>query len=245
MQLAEDCAMEMGVRNNQYVAVLHKDTNHQHLHIIANRIGFDKRTVIDSNNYKKMAACCRKLELKYELKQVLSPKAYLSKEQRLIPRNDERKDQLKVNIQQSLRTAKTYEQSEQKMKALGYEVLKSRGIAFIDEKKVKFKGSEVGFSLMKIEKILALKELLNQKEIMAQQQNEPSLLFKNRLTNPLHLHKERAFVGHRETNYVKDLAREINRMIGTVMEPTMVADNQLPQWLQKQQQKKRKPHHHL
>lgn len=39
------------------------------------------------------------------------------------------------------------------MKALGYETLKIRGIAFIDEKKVKIKGSEVGFSLMKIEKI--------------------------------------------------------------------------------------------
>jgi hypothetical protein len=31
------------------------------------------------------------------------------------------------------------------MRALGYEVLKSIGIAFIDKKKVKIKGSEVVF----------------------------------------------------------------------------------------------------
>ena len=51
-----------------------------------------------------------------------------------------------------------YQQFEQIMKALGYQVSKARGIAFIDDKKVKIKGSEVGFSLMRIEKILALKQ---------------------------------------------------------------------------------------
>jgi hypothetical protein len=117
MQLAEDCAKEMGFINNQYLAVLHKDTNHQHLHIVANRIGFDKRTASDSNNYQKMAACCRKLELKYGLKQVLSPRAYLPKEQRLIPRHDDRKEQLRTRLQQTLSTAKSYEAFEQQMKA--------------------------------------------------------------------------------------------------------------------------------
>jgi hypothetical protein len=35
--------------------------------------------------------------------------------------------------------------------------LKGRGIAFIDAQKVKTKGSEVGYSLQTIERILALK----------------------------------------------------------------------------------------
>ena len=92
MELCEQCAREMGFENNQYIAVQHLDTNHLHLHIVANRIGFDQRTVSDSNNYKKIAAYCRKMELKYKLTQVLSPRLFLSKEQRLIPRNDKRKD---------------------------------------------------------------------------------------------------------------------------------------------------------
>ncbi|MEO7485481.1 MAG: relaxase/mobilization nuclease domain-containing protein [Ferruginibacter sp.] len=245
MQLAEDCAKEMGISNNQFLAVLHKDTNHQHLHIVANRIGFDKRTASDSNNYQKMAACCRKLELKHELKQVLSPRVFLPKEQRLIPRHDVRKEQLRTRLQQTLSTAKNYDAFEQQMKAQGYQVLKGRGIAFIDEKKVKIKGSEVGFSLMKIEKILALKEQLKQQETMGKQQNEPSLLAKKEHSHKMQLYQKITIIEHPETNHTKELAREISRMIGTVMEPTMVPDNQLPQWLQKQQQKKRKLHHHL
>ena len=39
-----------------------------------------------------------------------------------------------------------YQQFEQKMKSLGYQVLKGRGISFIDDKKVKIKGRKVGFS---------------------------------------------------------------------------------------------------
>jgi hypothetical protein len=94
MEMCEQCATEMGFENNQYVAVHHLDTNHQHIHIVANRVGFDKRTVSDSNNYQKIAKYCRQMELKYELKQVLNPKLYLSQKERLIPRHDSRKERL-------------------------------------------------------------------------------------------------------------------------------------------------------
>lgn len=50
------------------------------------------------------------------------------------------------------------------MKGLGYQVLKVSSIAFIDGKKVRTKGSEVGFSLMKIEKMIHLKEEIPAKE---------------------------------------------------------------------------------
>ncbi len=46
------------------------------------------------------------------------------------------------------------------MQKPGYQVLKGRGISFIDSKKVKVKGSEVGFSLANINKILQLKQEL-------------------------------------------------------------------------------------
>src|SRR4051812_16351248 len=50
MEMSEHCAKDLGFENNQFIAIAHRDTNHQHLHIVANRIGFDKRTVSDSNN---------------------------------------------------------------------------------------------------------------------------------------------------------------------------------------------------
>ncbi len=107
-----------------------------------------------------------RLEKEYHLKEVLSPRAFLSPSERLLPRHDIRKERLKENIQRTLKEVSQYSEFENKMTDLGYKVIKGRGICFIDDKKVKIKGSEVGFSLMKIEQILALKQelALRQKE---------------------------------------------------------------------------------
>lgn len=160
MEMIEHCAKDLGFENNQYIAITHCDTDHQHLHIVANRVGFDKRTVSDSNNYQKMAKYCRKMELKYELKQVLSPKKYLSKEQRSIPRFDQRKELLRNNIQQALKKCYNLKQFEVAMDKRGYQIIKGRGISFTDEKKVTVKGSDLNYSLKTIEKILARQQLL-------------------------------------------------------------------------------------
>lgn len=158
VEMGEACAKEFGVGDNQYLIVLHRDTNEQHIHIVANRVGYDGKVASDSNSYRRMAALCRRLEKEHNLKEVLSPRAFLSKEQRLIPRHDTRKEHLKTNIRETLRVANNYQQFESQMQALGYMVIKGRGIAFVDNKKVKIKGSEVGFSLAKIEQILKLKQ---------------------------------------------------------------------------------------
>ncbi|GEO11782.1 relaxase/mobilization nuclease domain-containing protein [Segetibacter aerophilus] len=160
MEMSEHCAKDLGFENNQYIAIAHRDTNHQHLHIVANRIGFDQRTVSDSNNYQKMAKYCRKMELRYELKQVLSPRKYLSKEQRSISRFDQRKELLRSNIQQALKECKDLHQFEAAMNKRGYKIIKGRGISFTDEKKVTVKGSELNYSLATIEKILARQQVL-------------------------------------------------------------------------------------
>jgi hypothetical protein len=172
-EIAQDCAKDLGFSHNQFVAVLHKDTTHQHLHIVANRIGFDGKTLSDSNNYKKIADFCRKMELKYELQQVLNPRRYLSKEFRNIPRLDQRKLQLKEDIKTCLAVANDYPEFERKMKSLHYEIIKARGIAFRDPQKVYTKGSEVGYSLATIEKILALKPELR-KELLRDIQKPPA-----------------------------------------------------------------------
>ena len=40
LEICEHCAKDMGFDNNQYIAIEHKDMDHQHVHIVANRIGF-------------------------------------------------------------------------------------------------------------------------------------------------------------------------------------------------------------
>jgi len=169
-QMVEECAEIMGFANNQYVAVYHKDTNHQHLHIVVNRVGFNGKTLSDSHNFRKIAAYCRTMELKHQLKQVLSPRRYLHEEQRLLPRHDIRKELLKERITKSISQSKSYLEFEYRMKQLGYEVIRGRGIAFQDKQKVYFKGSEVGYSLATIENKLNLQLRLSQN--LTQQQKE-------------------------------------------------------------------------
>jgi hypothetical protein len=160
LEIGREAAKEFGVADHQYICVLHKDTKEQHIHIAANRVGFDGKVASDSNSYKRMAALCRRLEKQYNLTQVLSPRAFLSPEERRLPRHDQRKEKLKEDIRKTLKEVSLFSEFQKKMEDLGYQVIKGRGISFIDDKKVKIKGSEVGFSLAKIEKILALKQEL-------------------------------------------------------------------------------------
>lgn len=160
IEMAREAAKEFGVADHQYIAVLHKDTKQPHIHIVANRVGFDGKVASDSNSYNKMADLSRRLEKQYNLKQVLSPRAFLSPEERRLSRNDQRKERLKEDIRKTLKEVSLFSEFQKRMEGLGYQVIKGRGISFIDDKKVKIKGSEVSFSLSKIEKILALKQEL-------------------------------------------------------------------------------------
>jgi hypothetical protein len=172
IEIGREAVKEFDVADHQYICILHKDTNQQHIHIVANRVGFDGKVAKDGNSYKRMATLCRRLERQYNLQQVLSPRAFLSERERLLPRHDKRKDQLREDIQRTLKEVSQYSEFEKQMTALGYKVIKGPGICFIDNKMVKIKGSEVGFSLMKIERILALKQEMawRQKENLPWQQ---------------------------------------------------------------------------
>lgn len=244
IEMCQDCATDIGFENNQYVAIHHKDTSHQHLHIVANRIGFDKRTVSDSNNFKKIAAYCRKMELKFNLTQVLSPRRFLPKDQQQIPRQDERKEKLKNVIQKTLQQVSNYQQFEQVMKVLGYQVLKARGISFIDDKKVKIKGSEVGFSLMKIEKILAVKQNssnINKHENFQQVESQKEGMNAGKVSSLL---PQKVILKKQSQSPVIDLQKKVTDLIFPLIEPEKIADHLSPELLKKRRKKKRqRPHH--
>lgn len=161
MELAAGCAQELEFKDNQYLAVLHKDTGHQHLHLVVNRVGFNGRTFSDSNSYKKVAAFCRKAETQFAMQQVHSPNRFLPKGQQ-VRRLDSRKEGLRVHVEQAFRGCRTLIQFKEQMKELGYQVLRGRGIAFLDSKGVRTKGSEIGYSLRRVEQLLAQQEVKQQ-----------------------------------------------------------------------------------
>ncbi len=176
IDIGKQLAKDFGFENNQYVVIEHGDRQHQHLHIVANRVGYDAKTVSDSNNYKRMANFCRSMEKKHHLEQVLSPRKFLSKEERMLPRQDIRKEALKEAIAKFLKQSTTMKEFQNKITAKGYEIELGRGIAFTDAQAVRFKGSEVGFALLKIEKQLAQNKQMQQEELkkpsLAQQLRE-------------------------------------------------------------------------
>ena len=58
---------QMGFGDCQFVAVKHTNTNHQHIHIILNRINVDGNVVSDSHDYRRQEAIMRQLETKLNL----------------------------------------------------------------------------------------------------------------------------------------------------------------------------------
>jgi len=173
--LAADCARSLDFEKHQYVAILHKDTLQQHIHLVANRIGFDGHTVSDSYSYGRMADYCREAERRLGLRLEQNPRRYQTPEERQIPRHGQRLDKLSLHIQQALNQSLDYPQFEGNMQQRGYRVLKSpRGIAFMDEKNIVFKGSETGHSLRIIEKGLAMNvlRLQREQELKLQQEKE-------------------------------------------------------------------------
>ena len=68
--LAEDYLNGMGFDDNQHLVYLHTDQDHQHVHIIANRVKYSGDVVSDSGDYKRSQKLVRLLEKKYKLTQL-------------------------------------------------------------------------------------------------------------------------------------------------------------------------------
>lgn len=60
----------MGLEKNQFVTTRHTDTEHEHIHILANRIRFDGSVTSDSQDYKRQEVIMRELERDYGLQRV-------------------------------------------------------------------------------------------------------------------------------------------------------------------------------
>jgi hypothetical protein len=73
-QIAERYAEAMGYAKTAWCGVVHNDTDHQHLHIIACRIDIHGKTISDANSYRKSEAIVRRLEHDFGLVAVASPK---------------------------------------------------------------------------------------------------------------------------------------------------------------------------
>ncbi len=60
----------MGLENNQYIVTRHIDTEHEHVHLLVNRIRFDGGITSDSHDYRRQEVLMRAIEREYDLQRV-------------------------------------------------------------------------------------------------------------------------------------------------------------------------------
>lgn len=66
-ELAAAYMERMGVADTQYIVARHTDTEHPHLHIIYNRVKYDRTLVADKNERRRNVKVCKQLKRQYGL----------------------------------------------------------------------------------------------------------------------------------------------------------------------------------
>ena len=67
VEIAREYMRRMGIVNTQYIVCRHTDKEHQHMHIVANRVDNDGNTISDRNDAIRNVAVCKALTREYGL----------------------------------------------------------------------------------------------------------------------------------------------------------------------------------
>jgi hypothetical protein len=165
IEISRDCAREMGFDQNQFVTILHKDKPYQHIHIVANRIGFDRSLANAEFTIYRLDSFCNDMEIRHDLRRTLHPWQRSSHEDRQTHRQDQRLDRLKEVLQRTLKTTCDYPAFEAEMKKQEIKIYKNeKGVAFLLDQRVVFRGSETGYPWKKIEATLRQNLELRQRQ---------------------------------------------------------------------------------
>lgn len=83
--IAERFTAEMGFGSAPWLAVIHRETDHTHMHLMACRIDANGKTVSDANDYRRAEASVRGIEADFGLIAVASPTAKKQRKPKQIP----------------------------------------------------------------------------------------------------------------------------------------------------------------
>lgn len=98
VEIAREYMRRMGITNTQYIVCRHTDREHQHLHIVANRVDNDGNTISDRNDAIRNVAVCKALTREYGL--------HFSKGKMNVKRDRLRgKDKVKYQIYDAIKAA--------------------------------------------------------------------------------------------------------------------------------------------
>lgn len=158
---AREYMEKMGIKNTQYLTVLHSDKKHPHLHIVYNRVDNEGKTIGNFNHWHKSRKICREMTERYGY--------HLGKDKAKVNRQALRgNDKLRYAIHDTLKSimakANTWKQVETMLARQGIAIHykyrsgtnEVQGISF-EKDGVKFKGSAIDrkFSFAGMEKQLS------------------------------------------------------------------------------------------
>ncbi len=177
LQLAKEYMQEMGIGNTQYIVVRHHNTDHDHLHIVYNRIDNDLKLISVNNDYKRNIQVCKKLKNKHSL-------TYGTGKERVKREKLNQPDKAKYQIYDAIRAAivdspdyktlesllKPYEVTIQFKHRRGTDIVE--GVSFA-KNSCSFKGSQVD-RLFSHKKLSGIMEIVRQhQEKVRQQEQQP------------------------------------------------------------------------
>lgn len=97
-EIAREYMRRMGITDTQYIVCRHTDTEHQHVHIVANRVDNNGNTISDRNDAIRNVAVCKALTREYGL--------HFSKDKVNVKRDRLRgKDSVKYQIYDAVKAA--------------------------------------------------------------------------------------------------------------------------------------------
>jgi hypothetical protein len=168
-QVASDYLNGMGLDQSQYVVIRHRDTDHSHFHIIANRVASDGQTVSDSHNYSRSEKLLRQIEQKHQL----TPMQEQSHRQKIdhLPEGDRSRIELRDQVRASLSRCADSRELREELSRHGIRLIvnkgeqgQTRGLTF-EKTRTKDNGEEETLSVFKGSK---LHQSLGLKQIQAQ-----------------------------------------------------------------------------
>ncbi|MBX2943600.1 MAG: relaxase/mobilization nuclease domain-containing protein [Cyclobacteriaceae bacterium] len=175
LEVAKHWMKGMGLDQTQYVIISHSDTDHPHIHIVANRINDEGKTISDSNNWRRSETLCRELVKKYQLTPVPNERNESKIKRNKLLGRDLLKTDINRVIRKVLSQSKNFEEFALGMHQLGFNCLVKfnpdqsiRGVSF-ERDGIKIKASD-------IHKFLSARNLaqiieLNRAKISNQQKN--------------------------------------------------------------------------
>ena len=150
-EIAEEYMRQMGIADTQFILVRHQDREHDHMHLVYNRVSYRKKTINSGNDWKKSTKICRAITEKYGL-YVAAGKEQVNKDR--LKGDDKLRYEIMHKVMDALKDSGNWEEFKEALHDDGIEARfryhqkthVANGISFTNGKYT-FRGSDLDKSL--------------------------------------------------------------------------------------------------